>query len=158
MTGTGAAPPGWYADGAGGQRWWNGEEWTDLTGDQVASTPAVEGYVLTIGDIGITRTTVVTPNGSAPLRGANFIFRDMSTRSTGIPTWAIVLAIVFALACLLGLLFLLVKEERWTGYAEVTVRSGQLLHTTQLPVGSPQQVQYWAAAVHQAQSLAHSAV
>lgn len=34
------------------------------------------------------------------------------------------LAIIFALACLLGLLFLLVKEDVTTGYVQVSVRSG----------------------------------
>jgi hypothetical protein len=28
---TQSTPPGWYPDGQGGQRWWDGEQWTDQT-------------------------------------------------------------------------------------------------------------------------------
>lgn len=31
-------PPGWYPDGAGGQRWWDGTQWTEH------SAPAVGGF------------------------------------------------------------------------------------------------------------------
>ena len=34
--------------------------------------------VLSIGDIGITKHWVVTPNGTAPLAGSQWIARDMS--------------------------------------------------------------------------------
>ena len=26
---SGQAGPGWYPDGAGGERWWDGQQWTD---------------------------------------------------------------------------------------------------------------------------------
>ena len=77
--------------------------------------------------------------------------------STKVPTYAIVLAIVFALFCLLGLLFLLIKEQVVQGYVEVHVRSGDLFHMTQLPVWDPAQVQQIRATVGQAQSLAAAA-
>ena len=73
--------------------------------------PAVANvFVLTIGDIGITYETVVTPNGNAELAGSQWLFIDRTTTESKIPTWAIVLTIVFTLLCLVGLLFLLVKE------------------------------------------------
>ena len=114
-------------------------------------------FGLTIGDIGLTGDTVVTPNGAAPLRGSQWIVMDQSTTSQKIPTYAIVLAIVFAVLCLLGLLFLLIKEEVTTGYVSVTVRSGELFHTCQIPVSNQYEIQNIRALVSQAQTLAAQA-
>jgi Protein of unknown function (DUF2510) len=119
--------------------------------------PAVEAFAVTIGDIGVTRTWVVTPNGNAPVAGSRWIVLDHSRTEKKIPTWAIVLAIVFALFCLIGLLFLLVKEEQTTGYVEVTVMSGSLTHVTQVPVRSAAEVAQVRQRVHQAQTLAAAA-
>ncbi len=85
------------------------------------------GILLTIGDIGITTDSIVTPNGSAPLAGSQWIFTDHTNVEQKIPGWAIILAIALGLACGVGLLFLLVKDTRITGYAEVSVRSESLL-------------------------------
>jgi hypothetical protein len=122
-----------------------------------AYAPAAAAYVLTIGDIGVTSTQVVTPNGTAALAGSQWIVTDRSYTTTKIPTWAIVLAIVLAFACLLGLLFLLVKETVTTGYVEVTVHSGSLVHTTQVPVANPNDVAWYRQQVAHAQSLAAQA-
>jgi hypothetical protein len=100
---------------------------------------------------------VVTPNGTAPVAGARFIVLDQTHTERKIPTWAIVLAIIFALACLLGLLFLLVKEDRTTGYVEVTVMSGTLTHVTQVPVRHQADIASVRQRVHQAQTLAAAA-
>jgi hypothetical protein len=107
-----------------------------------------------IGDIAVSRYWVVTPNGTAPLHGSAWIANDRSTTSERIPGYAIVLAIIFALACLLGLLFLLIKERTTSGYVDVQVRSGNLLHTTQVPVSSPADVARVRQMVAQAQSMA----
>jgi hypothetical protein len=64
---------------------------------------------------------------------------------------------VFAFACLLGLLFLLIKEDRMTGYVEVSVHSGNLFHVTQLPAQSPQAVLSARQLVAQAQSMTAAA-
>jgi len=41
--------------------------------------------------------------------------------------------VIFAVFCLLGLLFLLIKEERTTGWLQVTVQGPAFVHTTQVP-------------------------
>jgi hypothetical protein len=115
------------------------------------------GYLVTVGDIGVTNDLVVTPNGQGPLRGSQWMVNDMSRTDTRIPVWAIVLAIVFALLCLLGLLFLLAKEPVTTGYVQVTVRTGGLVHMTQIPVSDPQQVMWVRQQVAHAQTLASRA-
>lgn len=124
----------------------------------MTSVPPVPGqpeqFVLTIGDIGVSPSWVVTPNGTAPLAGSQWIVQDRTFTQRSIPAYAIVLAIIFAFACLLGLLFLLIKEDRMTGYVEVSVRSGNLFHVTQLPAQSPQAVFYVRQLVNQAQSMA----
>jgi hypothetical protein len=124
----------------------------------VASSTAVTAVaipaVLTIGDITVTEDRILTPNGTAPLKGSQWFVRDLSRTEEKIPTSAIVLAIIFSVFCLLGLLFLLQKEKRTTGYVEVEVRSGKLTHTTQIPVSSPYVVNQVRALVAQAQALA----
>jgi len=121
------------------------------------SPDATDPIVLTIGDIGVTRNWVVTPNGTARLDGSQWIARDMTRTESKIPTWAIVLAVVFALLCLLGLLFLLAKEKYTTGYVEVSVQAGNLFHATQIPVSSQYQVAQIRQQVSQAQTLAAAA-
>ncbi len=99
-----------------------------------------EQVLVVIGDISITPTTVYTPTGSRPLSEVGLTFTDLSSTSQSIPTWAIVCAIVFALACLLGLLFLLAKENTTTGAVQVTVTGPGFVHTTTIPVSSVEQV------------------
>ena len=78
----------------------------------------------------------------------------MTQTTTAIPTYAIVLAVVFFLFCLLGLLFLLVKEQRTVGYVQVTVQGPGLLHVTHIPVSSPLGVADINARVNYARSIA----
>lgn len=122
-----------------------------------SQTSGPSAFLLTIGDIGVTDRWVSTPNGHAPLRGSQWIAADMSTTQRRIPTWAIVLAVLFALFFLIGLLFLLVREEVTRGYVQVSVRSGDLNHMTQLPVTSPQDVARIRGLVAHAQALAAQA-
>lgn len=112
------------------------------------------GFLLTIGDIGVTSEWVVTPNGNAPVGGSQWILTDMTRTESKIPTWAIICAILFSLACLTGLFFLLVKEQQTTGYVEVMVRSGSLYHKTQVPISYQEQIQQVRALVSQAQTIA----
>ncbi|GEN81147.1 hypothetical protein [Actinotalea fermentans] len=113
----------------------------------------VEPYVASIGDIGVTRHWVMTPRGPAPLAGSEWWIADRGAWSQQIPVWAIILAIVFFP---LGLLFLLCKETKWSGWLEVTVRSGALVHTAVLPLPS-YEAQNAHAAVDRIRALAAEA-
>lgn len=107
-------------------------------------TPAAPEPVLAqLGDIVLSQHWITTPCGSAPLAGAQWSAVDRALPTERIPVWAIVLAVVLFP---LGLFFLLVKETRWEGWIEVTVRAPGLAHTTRLPY-SP------AASAHVAQTL-----
>jgi hypothetical protein len=104
-----------------------------------AAQAAAQGtgpVLVTIGDIVCTNTTVITPSGQAPIGGVVWSYTDMSRTTRGIPTWAVVCAVVFFLFCLLGLLFLLAKEERTEGAVQVVVQGPGFLHQVQLPVAS----------------------
>jgi hypothetical protein len=159
--------PGWWLASDG--RWYPPESAAhDSAPPSNTPAPASSGspapapapaspYILTIGDIGVTPESVVTPNGTAPLRGSQWIVMDMSRTESRIPGWAIVMAVIFAFLCLVGLLFLLVKETTTTGYVEVSVRSGDLYHRTQLPVFGPESVSQIRQLVGQAQTLAAQA-
>jgi hypothetical protein len=75
-----------------------------------------------IGDISVDQDWVRTPSGSAPTAQVPWSLQDLTHRDLVIPTYAIVLAVVTSvLTCLLGLLFLLIKEDRTTGWLQVTV-------------------------------------
>lgn len=113
--------------------------------------------MVTIGDIACTATDVLTPAGRAPINAATWTFTDMSRTTRTIPVWAVVCAIVFFLFCLLGLLFLLAKEDRTDGWVQVTVQAPGLLHVTQIPVTSPMAVADISARVNYARSLAFQA-
>jgi hypothetical protein len=111
--------------------------------------------LLWIGDIGVSRYWVVTPNGTGPLAGSQWIVRDGTRVEEKMPAYAIVLAVIFFVFCLLGLLFLLIKERRVVGYIEVSVRTGDTYHVAQLPARHAGDVDHVRGMVHQAQSMAY---
>jgi hypothetical protein len=94
-----------------------------------------------IGDISVDQQWVHTPAGWVLTGQATWTVQDMTLRAMVIPTYAIVLAIVTSvMTCLLGLLFLLIKEERPTGWMQVTVQGPDFAHTTQVPVTDQEKV------------------
>ncbi|MFG2092820.1 hypothetical protein [Streptomyces sp. NPDC048612] len=111
------------------------------------------GMSLSLGDIAVTGDTIMTPAGPMPLKGAVWTATDMSRTEEKMPTHAVVLAIVFFLFCLLGLLFLLMKERVTTGFVQVTVNSGGRHHSTMIPVQSREQVMFLLNQVNYARSL-----
>lgn len=112
-------------------------------------------FSLIIGEIGVTpEGYVVTPNGNFPIRGTRWVAHDMSQTRKVIPTYAIVLAILLALFFLLGLLFLLIREERTDGWVQVSVTSPNGFYASQIPVFSRLQVQQVFASVGSAQMWA----
>jgi hypothetical protein len=115
-----------------------------------------EQVMVSIGDISVTSTTVYTPSGARPLSEVTWTFTDMSITSQGIPTWAIVCAVVFFLLCFLGLLFLLAKEDKTQGSVQVTVHGPGFLHTSTIPVASRAQVADINARVNYVRTLTAS--
>ncbi|MFI1306920.1 hypothetical protein [Streptomyces sioyaensis] len=111
------------------------------------------GMLLSLGDIAVSGDTVMTPAGPMPLKGAVWTATDMSRTEERMPTHAVVLAVVFFLFCLLGLLFLLMKERVTTGFVQVTVNSGGRHHSTMIPVQSREQVMFVLNQVNYARSL-----
>ena len=109
--------------------------------------------LLSIGDIMVMGDQIITPAGQLPLRGAIWNATDMSHTEEKIPTHAIVLAIVFFLFCLLGLLFLLMKERKTTGYIQVTVTSAGRHHQTMVPAHGPETFPAIMGQVNYARSL-----
>lgn len=77
----------------------------------------------------------------------------MSRTEEKIPTVGVVLAIVFALFCLIGLLFLLMKEKRTTGFVQITVTSGGRHHSTMIPAMGPETFPMVMAQVNTARSM-----
>ncbi len=126
-------------------------------GSYRTSEIGVEPTLVTIGDIAVTQSTVITPSGMRPIGQVSWTFTDMSNTTQSIPTWAMVCAIVFFLFCLLGLLFLLVKETRTVGHVQVTVQGHGFVHTTQIPVTALSQVADINARVGYARSLSAAA-
>jgi hypothetical protein len=118
-----------------------------------AAGAPVEPTLVTVGDVIVTQSWVVTPSGTRPRREVSWTVTPMYQTTTGIPTWAIVCAIVFFVFCLLGLLFLLAKEEKTTGHMHVTVQAPGFFHTTYVPVTSPMQANDVAGRVNYARAL-----
>ncbi|MEW1614475.1 MULTISPECIES: hypothetical protein [unclassified Streptomyces] len=129
-----------------------------MPGPYLPATQGVPGQgggvpVLSIGDITVMSDAVVTPSGTMPLKGAVWTATDMSRTEEKIPAHAIVLAIVFALFCLIGLLFLLMKEKRTVGFVQVTVTSGGRHHGTMIPAMGPHTFLAVMGQVNQARSM-----
>jgi hypothetical protein len=134
---------------------------TPLPGYPMAPAPGLpaEPVLVSIGDISVTQSTVYTPSGSRPLNEVSWTVADMSMTSQGIPSWAIVCAIIFTiLFCGLGLLFLLAKEYKTTGAMQVTVSGPGFVYTSSIPVYSPVQVADINARVNYARTVAAAAI
>ena len=117
------------------------------------TAPAATGdMLLSIGDIAVYPGGVVTPSGMLPHQGLTWVVRDNSVTTETMPAYAIVLCVLFVWACLLGLLFLLIKERTTQGYIEVSVQSPTAYHVTQIRATSPQQVDYVRQQVDYARS------
>jgi hypothetical protein len=109
--------------------------------------------LVTIGDISVEQYRIVTPAGVLPTQGTNWSAMDMTRTEEKIPAYAIVLAIIFFLFCLLGLLFLLIKERKTTGFVQVTVQHGNRTHNTHVAAANPTQVADTLARVNYARTL-----
>ncbi|MEV4559969.1 hypothetical protein AB0K51_23670 [Kitasatospora sp. NPDC049285] len=133
---------------------------------QAPASPVAYGYpapgpaaaapgqpLVVLGDIIVTSTEILTPAGPIPLRGAVWTVTDLSRTEERIAPAGIVLAIVFFVFCLLGLLFLLMKERHTVGHVQITVTGGGRYHTTSIPVSSPHQVMELFNGVNYARSL-----
>ncbi|MFF4573519.1 hypothetical protein [Streptomyces sp. NPDC001410] len=118
-----------------------------------APAPMGGAPLLTLGDITVLDGQIITPAGQLPLRGAVWNATDMSHTEEKIPTHAVVLAIVFFLFCLLGLLFLLMKEKKTTGFIQVTVTSAGRHHSTMIPAHGPDSFPAVMAQINYARSL-----
>ena len=92
--------------------------------------------LVVIGDIGVTADQVITPSGVFALADVSIYANDQSHVIRRTPGWAIVLAVVFALFFLIGLLFLLVKEEQISGFVNVTVEAQGRRHASMVPIRS----------------------
>lgn len=111
---------------------------------------------MTIGEISCSQNYIYLPSGRYSIKGSTWTVRDQTRQEEKMPAYAIVLAVIFFLACLLGLLFLLIKERKTVGYVEVEVRGEGYYHVTQMPVSSPHQIGQIRQMVDYARSLAVS--
>lgn len=81
----------------------------------------------------------------------------MSFYQESISTAGVVLAILFAWVCLLGLLFLLMKDRRMAGYIQVTVQGNGFHHSTMIAAQGPHSVMAVNQLVNYARALAAAA-
>ncbi|WP_433700198.1 hypothetical protein [Nocardiopsis sp. CA-288880] len=117
--------------------------------------PGSEVPLGTIGEIAFSQNTVITPIGRFPIRGTVWTVNDMSRTERTTPAWAVVVAIlVFWWTCLLGLLFLLVKEQKTTGHVQVSVQGHDKHYTTSILVTHPAVVGQIHQQVNYARNLA----
>lgn len=93
-----------------------------------------------LGDISVSQSRVQTPYGAYPLAQTTWLVTNHTYVTESIPAWAIVLAIIFFVFCLLGLLFLLVKERRLYGAMQVSVQGPGLSYSTYIPVRHEMQI------------------
>lgn len=115
-----------------------------------------EPVLLQIGDMALTSTHVILPYGQYPLHGATWTVHDSTQVTESISTAGIILTVVFVWFCLLGLLFLLMKETRYLGFVSISVTGPGFHHTAQFPPG-PQSSAWAAQAIAQARAITAAA-
>lgn len=117
------------------------------------STPAT-GVAVTIGDIGVTTTHLVTPVGVAPVGDVQWYVVDQTRTVRRIPRWALVAAVAgFFVVFVFALLFLLVREDAVEGTIQVGVQAPGLFHSTSVPVHSAAERADVTVRIDQARSL-----
>ena len=104
---------------------------------------AMQGYEpvrVRLGDIAVSDSRIQLPYGTYPLGGTTWMVTNQTYVTDSIPAWAIIMAILTVLLCLIGLLFLLVRERRFYGAIQVSVQGPGLSHSTYIPVGNELQI------------------
>ena len=99
----------------------------------LANPPQYEPIRVQLGQIACTDNRVHTPIGSYPLAGTTWTVTNQSYVTESTPGWAIVFAIIFFIFCLLGLLFLLVKERKIIGSVQVSVQGPGFAYSALVP-------------------------
>ena len=94
---------------------------------------------MSIGNIHVTDQYVHTPAGTWHLSRVNITTTDQTSTTTHTPAWAIVMTLVFVWFFLIGLLFLLARQTRLSGYVAVHIQAGPQSYTEHVPVFSEQQ-------------------
>ncbi|WP_066042028.1 hypothetical protein [Herbiconiux solani] len=99
-------------------------------------SPSTEQPLVRFGDIVMTEHWLMTPQGTVPLAGTQIYITDQTRVDRVTPTWAIVLAIVgFFVVFLFSLLFLLARDNRVSGFMQITVVNGSFTYQSAEPVG-----------------------
>ena len=94
----------------------------------ISPTAPGEHPLVSFGDISMTEHWLVTPQATLPLAGTQIIVTDQTRVERFTPAWAIVLAVIGFFFFFLGLLFLLVRENRVTGFMQITVVNGSFTY------------------------------
>ena len=125
-----------------GSGWWQASDgrWYPPQPSTAQASRIPESPLVQIGEIVVSTSWVVTPAGNRPVAQATWNVNDMYRSYRAIPTWAIVMTILTVWFFLLGLLWLLVKEDRTEGFVQVSVYSPGFSHATSIPVNSGMQV------------------
>ena len=89
-----------------------------------------EQVLVTLGNLSFSEHWVVSQGGPHELQGTQLSVADSLSYHSAIPVWAIVLAIIFFP---LGLLFLLVREQRTVPAQLLTISKGTFVQTVSLP-------------------------
>jgi hypothetical protein len=95
--------------------------------------PQYEEIRVQFVQIACTDTQVHTPVGRYPLAGSTWTVDNQTYTTQSIPGWAIVMAVLFFVICLLGLLFLAIKERRTAGSIKVSVQGQGFSYTDLIP-------------------------
>lgn len=118
---------------------WSGQQPPAAAFGTWNGAPQQATFLVSVGDVHATATEIITPSGTFPLNAVNVTAFDQTHTTQKTPTWAIVMAVVTFWFALLGLLFLLAKEQVTQGYVALTIESGGRRHTSQIPVSNAAQ-------------------
>lgn len=146
------------SDTSQGNGWWQASDgkWYAPTVTEM-QVQAPEPFLFAIGDIGVSRSWIVTRSGNVPIEDAQITIADHTIRSKHTPGIIIVLVVLFIWVFLLSLLLLLIKQERVTGSVMVTVTGPGFYHVSHLPIYGATSVMLMHRNVDQANAMIHAA-
>ena len=91
------------------------------------------------------------------MAGSVWTVQDNSYMQQNVSVAGVILCIIFVWFCLLGLLFLLMKDQKLGGYVQITVQGKGFHHQTFVPVYGPDTFMEVNRTVNYARSLSAQA-
>jgi hypothetical protein len=112
------------------------EAWSDLPAPPAAGVTQQDVVLHQVGNIAVTATEIIASTVRHPLAGSTWTVEDHTKVVRRTSAAGVIMAICTFWLCGLGLLFLLLKEDKLVGFVQVTVSGPGFHAATQVNMGA----------------------